>query len=320
MALLKKIAAAAVSAALCAALSVGAFADYTYSLDDSTLVSDVLSDAKEINGTEGTFEKFDLQSAEEDDAISMRFSVFNEYLEKTFWDAPDIVVSVDVMLETEGVDVMAFIAGFDRSWKWINPSTYYTLVPGEWVTVSETGAHFQEVWRDRGPNQFMFQVRANWDKGAQGDVKVKVKNFRITGGSAAPTPETTPEETTTTTVTTTTVVTDPPEESVPEEVTPTEETPVEENPVEENPAPATEEAPAETTAATTTTIQTTTSTTTIVTAATENAAPSMNQIVLERPDAKKSGNGIVVLVIVGVGVVVAAAAVVGYIIFKKKMF
>ncbi|MGN1120255.1 MAG: hypothetical protein ACI4Q4_07840 [Oscillospiraceae bacterium] len=303
MKLLKKIAALAASAVIFAAASVSAFADYTYSLEDNTLVSDLQYDEAEINGTEGVFVKSDLQAAETDDAISIRFSVFNEYLETAFWDDPNIVVSVDVMLETEGVDVMAFIAGFDRAWKWINPSTYYTLTPNEWVTVSETGAHFQEVWSERGPNQFMFQVRSNWDAGAQGYVKVRVKDFRITGGDG-----------------TTTVISPDPvaEEETQPVATDTEQTEStttasEAQPAESDSQPVESESTPEVTEAATT------AATTIVTAATENTAPSMDQIVLERPDAEKD-TAIVIIVVIVVAVVVVAAIVVGYLVYKKKMF
>ena len=325
MKIIRKIAAAVASAALFAAMTVSAFADYTYSLDNSSLVTEIQADSYTINGTEGVFEKNDLQAAETDDAIGMRFSVFNEYLEKSYWDDPNIVVSVDVKLETEGVNVMGFIAGFDRSWKWINPSTYYPLEYGKWVTVSETGPHFQEIWGKRGPNQFMFQVRANWDEGAQGAVKVTIKDFRITDGKGNTTvvqpEETTTTVTTTTEATTTTAdtTTAAPEDTEPVEV-PTAE-PVDATAEQPTPTEETAEVVATTAATTaaTTVTEATTAATTIQTAATESAAPDMSQIVLERPNAKKD-TAMVIIVVVAVVVVVVAAIVIGYIIYKKKMF
>lgn len=320
MKIMKKIAAVAASAALFAAMAVSAFADYTYSLDNTSLVSDIQADSYTINGAEGVFEKNDLQAAETDDAIGMRFSIFNEYLETSYWDDPNVVVSVDVKLETEGVNVMGFIAGFDRGWKWINPSNYVTLEYGKWVTVSETGPHFQEIWNKRGPNQFMFQVRANWDAGAQGAVKVSIRNFRITDGKGNTT-VVQPEETTTTVTTTTeaTTTTADTTTAASEDAEPTEVQTAE--PVEsaEQPAPTEEAAEVVATTAATTAATSVTEATTIQTAATEAAAPDMSQIVLERPNAKKD-TATVIIVVVAVVVVVVAAIVIGYIIYKKKMF
>lgn len=322
MKLIRKIVSAVAAVVCFAAMAVTSFADYTYSLDDKQLVSEIQADSYVINGTEGTYEKNNLKAAETDDAISMRLAVFNDYLSKTWWDSDDVTVSVDVKLETEGVDVMGFIAGFDRSWKWINPSNYVPLEYGKWVTVSETGKHFQEIWGERGPNQFMFQVRANWDAGDQGYVKVSVRNFRIEGRGNEEEPEVTSRATTTsatTEQTTTTVDTEPAETTVSEPVDVHTSEPEDAATAEST---VTESTPAETTAAAEVSepekpAETTTSA--VVTAATEAAAPDMSQIVLERPDTGKDIASVIIIVVVAV-VVVIAAVVIGYVIYKKKKF
>lgn len=327
MRILKKLACAAAALAAAAAMTISAFADYTYSLDDSKLVSDVLADTKAISGTEGVFEKNDLKAAETDDAISMRLSVFNEFLDAEYWNDPNVQVCVDVKLETEGVNVMGFIAGFDSKWKWINPSNYVNLEYGKWVTVSETGKHFYEGWSERGPNQFMFQIRSQWDSGEQGYVKASIKNFRIIGPDGAVT--TVPETTTTTEATTTTAATTTEATTTTVQEEPTD-VPVEsaeaasaEAATAESAEAPTAEAPAETTAATTaatTTAAPATTTEEIVTAKTDAPAPDMSNIVLTRPDTEKESSPLVIIVGAAAAVVVVAAVVIGYLISKKKKF
>lgn len=328
MRILKKLACAAAALAAAAAMTISAFADYTYSLDDSKLVSDVLADTKAISGTEGVFEKNDLKAAETDDAISMRLSVFNEFLDAEYWNDPNVQVCVDVKLETEGVNVMGFIAGFDSKWKWINPSNYVTLEYGKWVTVSETGKHFYEGWSERGPNQFMFQIRSQWDIGGQGYVKVSIKDFRIIGPdgavtTVAPETTTTTEATTTTAATTTEATTTTVQEEPTDVPAESAEAASAEAATAESAEAPTAEAPAETTAATTaatTTAAPATTTEEIVTAKTDAPAPDMSDIVLTRPDTEKESSPLVIIVGAAAAVVVVAAVVIGYLISKKKKF
>lgn len=178
------------AACVCAAVATAASADYVYSLDDTRVVDEIKADSTEINDTEITLTK-DLGPSDAEDGISIRFALFNEYLEADYWNNPDVRVSVDVKLETEGADVIGYIPGFDNKWKWVNPSEFTVLPYGEWITITETGEHFYEGFKDNGPNRFCFQVRTNWGAPAAGEVTVSVKNFTISdsAGSVAVAPD-----------------------------------------------------------------------------------------------------------------------------------
>ena len=53
--ILKRAACAVCALVVMAAVSVSAFADYTYSIDDKKLCDEIQADTSDINGTEGTF-------------------------------------------------------------------------------------------------------------------------------------------------------------------------------------------------------------------------------------------------------------------------
>ncbi|MDE6030388.1 MAG: hypothetical protein K2G32_02085, partial [Oscillospiraceae bacterium] len=183
---MKKIIARALSAVLAvttaAVLCLSAQADeYMYKFDDSTLVDGIEADTYDINGSEIVMERV-LGAGESDPGMSVRCILFNEYIEPEFWNDPDVTVSIDFRLETEGADVIGYIIGFDSKWTWINPSDFTVLKYNEWMTITETGAHFYEYFKSDVPNRLLFQVRSNWGAGEQGSVKVTAKNFRISDG------------------------------------------------------------------------------------------------------------------------------------------
>ena len=302
----KKIVSAAAAAACLIVMAVTAFADYTYSFDDEVLITEILADEYEINGSTIVLEK-DLGNSESDDGMTIRFSLFNDYLNNEFWNTDEIAVSCEVMLETEGADVIGYIPGFNTSWKWINPSEFTQLKYNEWITISETGSHFYPVFSKSAPNQLLFQVRSNWDAGEQGRVKVTLRNFTIHG-----TPVPLDSTTVITTEDTATSVSDA-EPAAPVEPVTAEapnETPSEPAQTEpDTPANDSEPAQSSVSAADTTSIQT---------AAAATTASSIDySALLERPE---NNLGLMIGLILGGAAIVVAAVVVGYIIYRKKKY
>lgn len=312
----KKLISAVVAAAAAVMVAVTAFADYTYSFDDKVLITELTADVIEMNGTSVVLEK-ELGEGKSDDGITIRFALFNDYLNTEFWNTDDITVSCEVKLETEGANVIGYIPGFDTKWTWINPSEFTQLKYGEWVTISETGKHFYPTFSKSAPNQLLFQLRSNWDAGKQGRVRITLRNFTIHG---TPVPFETTTEATTTKATTTTATTTTETEPVVTDTEPVESQtePVESEPVESEPeeSTATEkvEEPVETTVSTTVTE----STTSIQTAAAATTATSIDySALLERPE---NNIGLMIGIILGVAALIVAGVVVGYIIYRKKKY
>ena len=103
--ILKRAACAVCALVVMAAVSVSAFADYTYSIDDKKLCDEIQADTSDINGTEGTFTaKFSDSTGQ--DFLSLRFRLFNDYANLDFWNDDNVSVSVDVRLDTKGKDVI----------------------------------------------------------------------------------------------------------------------------------------------------------------------------------------------------------------------
>ena len=312
---LKWVVGVLLAAVTMAAASLTAFADYTYNLDDG-LCDQILSDWYEINGTEGVYET-EYGDSTESKYVSLRFMLFNEYLDAEFWNSDDVRVEVDVKLETEGADVIGCLPGFNSKWGWVNPSDYTPLKYGEWVTISEKGTHYYEEFAKEEPAYVLLQVRTNWGAPAQGKVKLSIRNMRIVGGAGntavvEPAPEPAPEDTTpeqTEPVDTT------PEQTEPEPVTTLDsEGTAQAAPATEEPKPATKEAsvtePEQTTSAST-------AQTTIRTAATAaTSAPIDYSALYSEPESPV----MMIVIIVGVAVLVVVAAVVGYVIYRKKKF
>jgi hypothetical protein len=284
--IVKKMISAAAAVIAAAAMAVCAFADYTYSFDDSELIGELKSDSYEINGdepTEITMEK-ELGDGESDDGMTIRFALFNEFLDPEFWNNPDVSVSVDVKLETEGADVIGYIPGFDIKWTWINPSDFTSLVYGEWVTITETGSHFYDAFKTNDPNQLLFQVRSNWGSGEQGTVKITIRNMTIHDGTG-------------------------------ETVLPVTEESVGTADSDSQSAETVE-------AAVTNTEQTTVAQTTAATTRQTAAAPATSIDYSQYEVNANPGQSIalVFIVIIAVVVVVVVGVVVGYIIYKKKKY
>lgn len=283
------------AAALMALSSVTAFADHTYQLDNSDgLCYEIISDKKDISGTEGEFET-EFGDSTEEKYFSLRFKLFNEYLEAETWNSDDLTVSIEVKLETEGANVIGCMPAFNSKWDWINPSDYTPLVYNEWVTISEKGSHFYSDFAKAAPGDILFQVRTNWGEPAQGNVKLSVKNFRISDNGAA--------------------VTDDPAASDSENASTAEPVSTLDT---EGSAEVSTTAPADT-AEISEPEQTTVSTaaTTIRTAATSAASSAINYSELyAAPESPVT----MIIVIVAVAVVVVVGAVVGYIIYRKKKF
>ena len=316
------------AAAIMAVVSVTASADYIYDFTNTDLCDEIKAADYEIYGTEGRFTAT-LGDSTEEKYISLRFKLFNEYLDQEFWESPDAKVSVDVKLETANKDVIACIPGFNNKWGWVNPSDYITLKSGEWVTVTETASHFHEEFAKGEPAYLLFQVRTNWGAPAQGDITVAVRNFRIVNGKST-------ESTTTQTTTTAPEETSVPEEtsSQPDDTTaPAQETAEPANTLENEGSgevPATEQATAESKTEEAVTDPTdstdkpddngpaaTTAATTIRTAATMATSSAINYSQLY---AEPESPIMLILIIVGVAVVIVAAAVIGYLIYRKKKF
>lgn len=316
---LRRAVAAVCAAAVCSVCAVSAFADHTFDLTDKEQTDEILADTKTVDGTQAEL-TMDLGTDEESKKmISVRYVLFGEYLDTEFWNDPNVSVSIDVKLETEGANVIGYMPGFDTNWGWINPTEYTTLKYGEWTTITESGQHFYEGFKDNGVNRILFQLRSQWGEPGQGVVTVSIKDFRITGGSAQPVaaePEaTTPPEPEVTTAPEVTPTTEP--ESVPAESAQTAESSESAESTQsaesaESAEQAIAPAQSETPQAPDTTIET------------QRTAPpassiDYSEITLEHPD--PSGSiAMVVLVVVGSAVVIVGIGVVIFIIWKKKKF
>lgn len=187
-----------IAAAVMTVVSVTASADYIYDLKNTDLLDEIMASDYEIYGTEGRFTAT-LGDSTEEKYVSLRFKLFNEYLDQEFWESDNARVSVDVKLETAGKDVIACIPGFNNKWGWVNPSDYTPLKSGEWVTVTEKASHFHEEFAKGQPAYLLFQVRTNWGSPSQGEITVSVRNFRIIDDKSAQTTAETTTQTTTTT-------------------------------------------------------------------------------------------------------------------------
>lgn len=320
-----------IAAAVMTVVSVTASADYIYDLNNTDLLDEIKATDYEIYGTEGRFTAT-LGDSTEEKYVSLRFKLFNEYLDQEFWESDDARVSVDVKLETAGKDVIACIPGFNNKWGWVNPSDYTPLKSGEWVTVTEKASHFHEEFAKGQPAYLLFQVRTNWGSPSQGEITVSVRNFRIIDSKTA---QTTTENTTQTTTTTKPEETSAPEETstTPEETSaPDAATAEPANTLETEGAaaetPATEQAgtkeqteeaavtePTEPSDTSSTPAET--AATTIRTAATEATSSEINYGQLY---AEPESPVMLIVIIVGVAVVIVAGAIIGYMIYRKKKF
>ncbi len=271
-----------------AAVTSGVFADeFVYAFDDATLVDEIKADTYDIDGTEISIEK-ELGDADADPGMSVRCVLFNEYIDVEFWNDPNVTVSVDVRLDTEGADVIGYIIGFDSKWTWINPSNFTTLKYNEWVTITESGEHFYQYFQKNEPLRLLFQTRLNWGVEPQGSVKVTLKNFRISDGAAAE---------------------------------PTVETSVSESSdaeTQDASSPAVSSTPA---ADTSSDVPTSSSVpeTSIQTVAAASTSVNYADINLISEQTEKS-TAMVFIIIIVVAVVVVAGIVVGYLIYKKKKY
>lgn len=328
---LRRIACVVLAAAAAVAVSVNAFADYTYSMDDSQLCDEIKADTKDINGTEGTFTtKFSDSTG--DDFLSLRFRLFNEYADLEFWNNDEAYVSIDVRLDTEGKDVIGCMPAFTTSWGWVNPSDYTQLKYGEWITITETAKHFYEGFDGKKPAYIMFQVRTNWGSVAQDEVTISVKNFRIvTGGSADEgTESTTSAESEATSAADTTSAESTAEELViqTQEAASTAENPAAEISQEGDDTASTAEAAASTTAA-----DDDSSTPPADDSGNSSAASDTSVVVPDMEGEQPQNYGeywednyqtespvATILIIVGVAVLIAGGAVVGYLIYRKKKY
>ena len=320
-----------IAAAVMTVVSVTASADYIYVLNNTDLLDEIKATDYEIYGTEGRFTAT-LGDSTEEKYVSLRFKLFNEYLDQEFWESDDARVSVDVKLETAGKDVIACIPGFNNKWGWVNPSDYTPLKSGEWVTVTEKASHFHEEFAKGQPAYLLFQVRTNWGSPSQGEITVSVRNFRIIDSKTA---QTTTENTTQTTTTTKPEETSAPEETstTPEETSaPDAATAEPANTLETEGAaaetPATEQAgtkeqteeaavtePTEPSGTSSTPAET--AATTIRTAATEATSSAINYGQLY---AEPESPVMLIVIIVGVAVVIVVGAIIGYMIYRKKKF
>lgn len=302
---MKKAVCGLFAAVLMAAISVTAFADYTYQLSGDGLCDEIKASYKEINGTEGVFET-EVGDSTQEEYISLRFKLFNEYLDLDFWQRDDVRIEVDVKLETQGANVIGCLPGFNSKWGWVNPSDYTPLKYGEWVTISEKASHYCEEFAKSEPAYILFQVRTNWGAPAQGNVKVSVRNMRIVDGTGSGV-EVEPEPTV-----------EPADPVVEPAATIDTEGTVQAAPSTAEQTPDTQEAavtePEQTTAATSVA---TTAQTTIRTAATAATSQSINYSELySEPESPV----MMIVIIVGIAVLVSILAVVGYLIYRKKKF
>lgn len=320
--LLRRAAAAVCAAAICSVCAVSAFADHTFDLGDKGQTDEILADAKTVDGTQAQLTMDFGTDADSKKMISIRYVLFGDYLEAEFWNDPNVSVSIDVKLETEGANVIGYMPGFDTTWGWINPTEYTTLKYGEWTTITESGQHFYEGFKKNGANRILFQLRSQWGEPGQGVVTISVKDFRITGGSAqsvAAEPEatTTPEPEVTTTPETTTTA-----EPV---IVPTESAePVQSAESAESAESAQSAQTAESAEQAIAPAQSTTPQAPETTVETQRTAPpassiDYSQISLEQPD--PSGSiAMVVLIVVGSAIVIIGIGVVVFLIWKKKKF
>lgn len=326
--LFRKAAALVCAAAICSACAVSAFADYVFDLTDKQRTDEIIADEKNIDGTQAQL-TIDFGTADTREVMmSARCVLFDNYLDAEFWNDPNVSVSIDVKLETEGADVIAFLPGFDGEWSWIDPSKYITLKYGEWVTVTESGQHFYEGFKKNGPNRILFQVRSQWGKPGQGVVTVSIKDFRINGGAASVVATTAPVEVTqpadTTPVTEATPessVTTAPEE-ISEEVEPTAESVQTEQPAQTE--QSAESADTKESAEVAAPVQSSSAAAPDTTAQTVRTAPpassiDYSMIALEQPDPGMS-IATVLLVVGGSAAVIIGIGVVIFIIWKKKKF
>lgn len=297
------------AAVMMAASAVTAFADHTYQLDNSDgLCFEVIADSKEINGTEGVFET-EFGDSSSEDYFSLRFKLFNEYLDSETWNSDDLTVSVEVKLETQGVDVIGCMPAFNSEWTWINPSEYVPLVYNEWVTVSEKGSHFYTDFAKAEPSDILFQVRTNWGVDAQGKVKLSVRNFKISDGAEAVV-TTSPAEDETSAPVEIPVISE--EAPITAEAATSDAIDVSTGSADADKATAEAVQPEQTTTA-----PPSTSATTIRTAATVATSAPINYSELYAQPKSPVG---MIIAIVAVAVVIVVGAVIGYLIYRKKKF
>ena len=156
MKILKKLTAAVCAVAAAAACAVSAMAEYPILIGD--LYIEGGTGGVELTDTEvkvtGT-----VQGAQK--MITGTYAFEGEELELEFWQAEGATLSCDVMLETEGVDVFAYMPGFAFGYAWVEPANSTPLVAGEWVTVTETMDHFYQAFKDSAPSRVLIQVRNN---------------------------------------------------------------------------------------------------------------------------------------------------------------
>ncbi len=308
----KRIVGGVFAAAVMTASSVTASADYTYQLSGDGLCDEIKAGTKEIDGDTGSFVT-EFGDSTEEKFLSLRFKLFNEFLDPEFWNNENVTVSIEARLDTEGADVIGCLPGFNSVWSWITPSDYTPLVYGEWVTISETGQHFYKDFAQCAPAYILFQARTNWGSDAQGEVKISVRNFTISDG------------------TTTVAVTEPPVEnttvSEPEVSEPVESDTEVSSSAESSSGEAavtepteSDSEPSDTGSDVSRTESTVASTTTIVTAATSATSAPINYNDYYQMDYETESPTVMILIIVGVAAVVVGGAVVGYIIYKKKKY
>lgn len=298
----KRIVGGVIAAAVMAASSVTASADYTYQLSGDGLCDEIKAGTKEIDGDTGTFVT-EFGDSTEEKFLSLRFKLFNEFLDPEFWNNENVTVSIEARLDTEGADIIGCLPGFNSIWSWVNPTEYTPLVYGEWVKITETGMHFYKDFAQCAPAYILFQARTNWGSDAQGEVKISVRNFTISDG------------------TTTVAVTDVPDDTsvVVSEVTDPDESGTEATDTSSDAEPSSTE-PVESSSEAASEVSRTESTTTIVTAATSATSAPINYNDYYKMDYQEESPTTMILIIVGVAAVVVVGAVVGYIIYKKKKY
>lgn len=300
---LKRTLCGLITAAVMACVSVSAYADYTYDLG-SELCDQVLADRYEVNGTEGVYEA-EYGDSTETKYVSLRFMLFNEYLDAEYWNSDDVRVEVDVKLETEGADVIACLPGFNSKWDWVNPDEYTPLKYGEWITISEKASHYYEIFSKTEPAYILLQVRTNWGAPAQGNVKLSIRNMRIVDGTGSPA-VVEPEPVVDANIPTVEPAATIDSEGTAQAIVDAVETKEQSTGTQE--AAVTE--PQQTTAATT--VQTT-----IRTAATAaTTAPIDYSSLYSEPESPV----MMIVIIVGIAAFISIAAVVGYLIYRKKKF
>ena len=327
---IKKLATAVVGVLAAIAINVSAFAaDYVFPFNNAQICYIEGVSSKDASETEAVLTG-KVDSAQK--FITATVILLDERADAEFWNSSDVTVSCEVMLETEGADVYAYMPGFDSGWGWIDPSKSTSLKTGEWITIKESGSHFYKAFSKNGANRVLVQIRGN--SADEQEITVRLRNFMVTGGAAQTTTTvattTTTEATTTTPATTTTEATtttpapiesepvestpeeSEPVESAPEESEPAESTPEESEPVESAPEESkpTESAPEESKPEQTTTVSSATTTTPKI---------DYSQYNPVKPDASNQTVTLIVVIVV-VAVVIAAGVVVGYLIYKKKKF